>query len=112
MSITVRMFPCGLRRDPARSTSVKVVKAFNTLFAAVLGAQPNESSNVQVFYAGDDAGAKDTVRRLIESARFERVDAGPLANARYLEPMGMLNIWLGYIGNRGTNVAPRWETVS
>jgi 8-hydroxy-5-deazaflavin:NADPH oxidoreductase len=91
--------------------NVKVVKAFNTVFAAVLGSQPGGGSKVQVLYAGDDAGAKDTVRRLAESTGFEPVDAGPLANARYLEPLGMLNIWLGYMGNRGTNIAPRWETV-
>jgi predicted dinucleotide-binding enzyme len=89
---------------------VKVVKAFNTVFAAVLGEQSGEGSKVQVFYAGDDVGAKDTVRRLAESTGFEPVDSGPLANARYLEPLGMLNIWLGYMGNRGTNIAPRWET--
>jgi hypothetical protein len=22
----------------------------------------------------------------------------------------MLNIWLGYVGGRGTNIAPRWDT--
>ena len=91
---------------------VKVVKAFNTVFATILGAPPGGGSKVQVFYAGDDAGAKDTVRRLAESTGFEPVDAGPLANARYLEPLGMLNIWLGYMGNRGTTIAPRWETVA
>jgi predicted dinucleotide-binding enzyme len=89
---------------------VKVVKAFNTVFSAVLGSPPGGGSKVQVFYAGDDAGAKDTVRRLVESTGFEPVDAGPLANARYLEPLGMLNIWLGYTGGRGTSIAPRWET--
>ena len=64
----------------------------------------------EVFYAGDEAGAKDTVRRLAGSIGFEPVDGGPLANARYLEPLGMLNIWLGYVGGRGTNIAPRWDT--
>jgi|tagenome__1003787_1003787.scaffolds.fasta_scaffold20602021_2 predicted dinucleotide-binding enzyme len=91
---------------------VKVVKAFNTVFSAVLGSQAGSDSKVQVFYAGEDAGAKDTVRRLIESIGFEPVDGGPLANARYLEPLGMLNIWLGYVGGRGTNIAPRWDTVA
>jgi hypothetical protein len=32
---------------------------------------------------------------------FEATDAGPLRNARYLEPMGMLNIWFGYMAKRG-----------
>jgi 8-hydroxy-5-deazaflavin:NADPH oxidoreductase len=91
---------------------VKIVKAFNTVFSAVLGSHPGGDSKVQVFYAGDDTGAKDTVRRLIESIGFEPVDGGPLANARYLEPLGMLNIWLGYVGGRGTNIAPRWDTAT
>jgi predicted dinucleotide-binding enzyme len=91
---------------------VRIVKAFNTVFSAVLGSQLGGDSKVQVFYAGNDEGAKDTVRRLIEGIGFEPVDGGPLANARYLEPLGMLNIWLGYMGGRGTNIAPRWDTVA
>lgn len=90
----------------------RIVKAFNTVFSAVLGAELGGESKVQVFYAGDDAGAKDTVRRLAESIGFEPVDSGPLTNARYLEPLGMLNIWLGYMGGRGTNIAPRWDTAA
>ncbi len=90
----------------------KVVKAFNTVFAQVLGGPPAAGhAKVQVFYAGDDAGAKDTVRRLIESADFEAVDTGSLANARYLEPLGFLNIWLGYVGGGGTGSAPCWRQV-
>jgi hypothetical protein len=89
----------------------RVVKAFNTVFAQVLGADAG-SPGVQVFYAGDDEGAKGTVRTLIESAGFEAVDAGPLTNARYLEPLGMLNIYLGYVAGRGTAIAPRWNTVA
>jgi NADPH-dependent F420 reductase len=89
----------------------KVVKAFNTIFAQVLndGADfGNSSPRATVFYAGDDDGAKKTVRTLIESMGFEATDAGPLLNARYLEPMGMLNIWFGYVAKRGTKIAPTW----
>lgn len=86
----------------------RVVKAFNTVFAQVLGAEAGAGARVQVLYAGDDAGAKQMVRGLIESAGFEGVDAGPLANARYLEPLGMLTIYLGYVAGRGTGVAPVW----
>ena len=86
----------------------KVVKAFNTVFAQVLGGD----ARAQVFYAGDDAGAKDAVRALIESTGFEAVDAGPLANARQLEPLGLLNIYFGYVAGRGTSVAPAWQPVA
>lgn len=82
--------------------AARVVKAFNTVFAQVLGG----SASAQVFYAGDDEGAKTIVRQLIESVGFEAVDSGPLANARYLEPLGMLNIYLGYVAGRGTDSAP------
>ena len=80
----------------------KVVKALNTIFAQLLGG----TAKAQVFYAGDDVDAKDAVRALIESAGFEAVDAGPLANARLLEPLGMLNIYFGYVAGRGTGIAP------
>lgn len=83
----------------------KVVKAFTTIFAQVLGAS-GDASTVQVFFAGDDAEAKQRVRDLIALLGFDPVDAGPLANARYLEPLGMLNVYFGYVAGRGTRIAP------
>lgn len=35
-------------------------------------------------------------------------DAGPLKNARYLEPLAGLNIWFGYGAGLGTDIAPAW----
>lgn len=92
----------------------KVVKAFNTVFAQVLAERPSSAgaATVQVFYAGDDAAAKRTVRSLIESMGFEPADAGPLSNARYLEPLGMLNIYFGYVAKMGTDIAPAVRKVS
>ena len=90
----------------------RIVKAFNTVFAQVLGADAAGGTKVQVLYAGDEDSAKQEVRALIESAGFEPVDAGPLANARYLEPLGMLNIYLGYVAGRGTSVAPAWVSAA
>jgi len=90
----------------------KVVKAFNTIFAQVLGDGRSAGTRVQAFYAGDDENAKRTVRSLIDSMRFEPVDAGPLRNARFLEPLGMLNIYLGYMAKLGTDIAPAIQKVS
>jgi 8-hydroxy-5-deazaflavin:NADPH oxidoreductase len=89
---------------------VRVVKAFNTILAQVLaeGAELGRAQRTQVFYAGDDATAKRAVRSLIESVGFEPMDAGPLANARYLEPMGMLNIYFAYSAKIGGRIAPVW----
>ena len=38
---------------------------------------------------------------------FDSVDAGPLKSARYLEPLGMLNITLGYGMKMGTDIGFR-----
>ena len=88
----------------------RVVKAFNTVFAQVLdgGADFGAGRRVSVFVAADDAPAKQTVRALAESLGFDVVDAGPLANARYLEPLAGLNIYLGYGAGLGTGIAPAW----
>lgn len=86
-----------------------VVKAFNTVFAPVLAAGPElQNERVPVFYASDSEQAGKTVHALIESTGFAPVNAGPLKNARYLEPVAGLNIYFGYGAGHGTSVAPAW----
>jgi 8-hydroxy-5-deazaflavin:NADPH oxidoreductase len=89
--------------------NARVVKAFNTLFAQLLASGSQLAGRtVPVYYAGDDARAKEQVKTLIESAGFQAVDAGLLKNARYLEPLAGLNIYFGYGAGRGTSIAPAW----
>lgn len=84
----------------------KVVKAFNSVFAESLHAPaPFGADLPTVFHAGDDADAKTIAAALIEACGFEPVDAGPLRNARYIEPMGMLFIQLAYGQGLGPNIA-------
>lgn len=85
----------------------RVVKAFNTVFAQVLAAGPEVAGEtVPVFVAGDDADARTLVREFARSLGFRDIDAGPVKNARYLEPLAGLNIYLGYGAGRGTAIAP------
>ncbi len=59
----------------------KVVKAFNHLYAAALttDGQPAGTPNRRALViAGNDAGAKAVVSRLIDEFGFDVVDAGPL----------------------------------
>ena len=72
----------------------KVVKAFNTVFAA--NQDKGEVAGVQLdgFVAGDDADAKKQVLYLLEEIGFRPIDVGPLSAARYLEAMAFLNISL------------------
>lgn len=85
-----------------------VVKGFNTVFASVLadGADFGGGRKVSVFLAADDAAAKATAKALAESLGFETIDAGGLKNARYIEPLAGLNIYLGYAAGLGTGIAP------
>ena len=87
-----------------------LVKGFNTVFAAVLaeGADFGAGRKVSVFVASDSAPAKQQATQLATSMGFEVVDAGGLKNARYLEPLAGLNIYLGYGAGLGTTIAPAW----
>jgi hypothetical protein len=88
----------------------QVVKAFNTLFAQVIAAGPKFAGGqtAPVFVASDSERAKGTAKALAESLGFSVIFAGPLKNARYLEPLAGLNIYLGYGAGQGTSIAPTW----
>jgi predicted dinucleotide-binding enzyme len=83
----------------------KVVKAFNTTGAGNM-ANPRFGGDASVmFVAGDDAEAKRTVVQLSNELGFETIDAGPLRQARLLEPLAMLWISLAYAQGLGPNFA-------
>jgi NADPH-dependent F420 reductase len=87
----------------------KDVKAFNTVFAQLLPTEARTSREpVQVFVAADDEAAKKTVSDLAAKAGFQPVDSGPLTNARFIEPVGEINIHFGFFLGQGTGVAPAW----
>jgi 8-hydroxy-5-deazaflavin:NADPH oxidoreductase len=66
-----------------------VVKAANTLVAAVLGAEPHEAGGQRViFLSGDDAEAKSEVIALFEDAGFFAVDLGGLREGGRMQQVG------------------------
>ena len=83
---------------------VKVVKAFNTVFAANQETGKVGKEQLTFFVASDDSEAKKQVMKLGKDIGFDPIDAGPLKSARYLEPMAMLIINLGYGLRMGTNI--------
>lgn len=88
---------------------IRLVKAFNTIFAQVLQNGPEIAGTaVPVYVAADDAEAKRCVITLVRSMGFASVDAGGLMNARYLEPLGGLNIYFAFGAGLGTSIAPAW----
>jgi len=85
------------------------VKAFNTIFARhyAMGLEIG-GQKLQTFIASDDEAARETVKRLAEEMGLEARDAGPLSNARYLEPLGFMDIQFGYVLGQGAGIAPQW----
>jgi NADPH-dependent F420 reductase len=74
--------------------SVKVLKAFNTTYAGVLTQGSLADQPLDVFIAGDDAQAKETLAKLVEAGGQRPIDVGPLRRARLLESLGLLSILL------------------
>jgi predicted dinucleotide-binding enzyme len=72
----------------------KVVKAFNTTFAGTLVEGQVAGQPLDVFIAGDDESAKQTVADLARGAGLNPIDAGPLRRARELERLGFLHMAL------------------
>jgi NADPH-dependent F420 reductase len=95
----------------ARAPGARVVKAFNTIFSALLPSAARNGTALQVFLASDDADARKTVESVVRAMGFEPVDAGPLRNSRFLEPMGEMNIHFGFFLGWGTVAAPVWQRV-
>jgi len=89
----------------AWSPGANVVKAFNSASVKVMLNPQFGEHRATMFYCGDDAGAKMTVRKLIEDIGFEAVDAGSLTSSRYLEPLAMLYIHLAFRQGFGSNCA-------
>jgi predicted dinucleotide-binding enzyme len=87
-----------------KARQAKVVKAFNTQFAQRMDSGGVDGQPVTVFVAGDDAAAKQQVQQMARDIGFDVVDAGPLRNARLLEPLGYFNIQLGYVLGLGTDI--------
>ena len=86
----------------------RVVKAFNTIFASLFDTPASATANVPVFVAGDDEAAVSAVADLATKAGFAVEKVGGLDGARLVEPVGMLNIRLGYGLGKGTSIAPNW----
>jgi predicted dinucleotide-binding enzyme len=72
----------------------KVVKAFNTNFAATLSSGQVGGQPTTVLVAGDDDDAKAQVIAAITAGGLRGFDAGALSRARELEAIGFLQITL------------------
>jgi 8-hydroxy-5-deazaflavin:NADPH oxidoreductase len=72
----------------------RVVKAFNTTFAATLASGSVGEQPTTVLIAGDDADAKSLLAGIVTDGGLRAIDAGSLRRARELEALGFLQITL------------------
>ena len=93
-SLTVPADSSAAAEIAAALPGSKVLKAFNTTFAATLASGRVGDLTTTVLIAGDDADAKSTLAGVIASGGLTAVDAGGLQRARELESLGFLQIGL------------------
>jgi len=72
----------------------KVVKAFNTNFAATLASGTIGDQPTTVLIAGDDVDAKGKVAEVVTGGGLKAIDVGDLRRARELEAIAFLQITL------------------
>jgi 8-hydroxy-5-deazaflavin:NADPH oxidoreductase len=82
-----------------------VFKALNTTGAANMASAADYPQKPMMPVAGDDASRKPRVMELVGKLGFEPVDAGPLKNARFLEPLAVVWIDQAIKRGRGPNFA-------
>lgn len=102
----------GAEEIAKKLPGARVVAAFNTVPSEVLFGvfeARDRAPRPSLVHCGDDAGAKKTAAGLIRDLGFDPVDAGPLRIARYTEPLGLLVAQLAYEGDRGPELAYRFE---
>lgn len=97
----------GAEKLQRKLPASKVVKAFNTVFAANQATGHIGNEQLTGFVAGDDAEAKRVVMSLMSDLGYDPVDSGPLRSARYLEEMGMHIMDLAFKQGMGTSIGYR-----
>jgi 8-hydroxy-5-deazaflavin:NADPH oxidoreductase len=95
--MTVGTTTSGAEEMATLARGAKYVAALPS-FAEMLHAGSTKFGNetASVFYCGDDTEAKNIVAGLLRETGVEPVDAGPLRNARFVEPAMMLLVQLAY----------------
>jgi 8-hydroxy-5-deazaflavin:NADPH oxidoreductase len=84
----------------------RVVKIFNSIGYNIMENPAFPAGAATLLYCGDDPGAKTAARELGAQLGFDPLDAGPLRQARVLEPMALLWISLAF-GGEGREIAFR-----
>lgn len=94
----------GAEQVAGWAPGARVVKAFNTVGFNVMANPVFNGAHAVLFYCGDDAPAKAQVAQLATELGFDARDAGPLTQARLLEPFALLWISLAMVHGYGREI--------
>jgi len=105
--LAVGLTTSGAEQIARWARPANVVKVFNTTgFDNMVDPRYAEGAAIML-YCGDDADSKAIAAQLAGGLGFDPVDAGPLTQARLLEPLALLWISLAYRQGLGRNIAFR-----
>src|SRR4051812_33681376 len=93
-SLTVAPDASAAAEIAAALPGCRVLKAFNTNFAATLASGTVGDQPTPVLIAGDDDEAKSQLAEIVTAGGLRAIDAGSLRRARELEALGLLQITL------------------
>jgi predicted dinucleotide-binding enzyme len=103
--LTVGTTSSGAEQVAQAAPGARVVKIFNTVGFNIMANPKFGADAATMLYCGDDAAAKSAAGQLATELGFDPVDAGPLTQARQLEPMCMLWVSLAYAAGHGRDIA-------
>jgi len=103
LELIVGLSTSGGEQVASLAKGARVVKAFNTTGFGNMKNPKYAGRAVTMFYATDDAGAAKIAEQVIRDVGFEPEFAGPLRQARYLEPLAAL--WISLTPRLGRDFA-------
>lgn len=87
------------------AAGARVVKIFNTVGYNIMEDAQFGQDKPAMFYCGDNLEAKRVAGELASELGFGPIDAGPLTQARLLEPLALLWISLAMVHGQGRDIA-------
>lgn len=97
--------PSAAEKVAKWAEGAKVIKAVHTIGVESLNKLQFGTQHASLFICGNHLDAKSKTKQLGLDLGFDVIDAGPLANARLIEPLAMLWIELAYNQGMGTDIA-------
>src|SRR5262249_29771021 len=105
--LTVGLTTSGGEQVASWARGARVVKVFNTTGFGNMANPTYREGAVTMLYCGDDPEAKAAAHALARDLGFDPIDAGPLMQARLLEPFALLWISLALRQRLGVDFAFR-----